>query len=385
MRVEVISVGDELLFGEILDTNAGYAIRSLRELNVTLTGRVTVADDEELIAGALRSARQRADVVMAWGGLGEEADDLTWEAVAAVTGRRLHPERPGIDGAMLLGDPSRGAYGLLLEDEVGTLVCLPGAHRQMTYLLETEVLPYLQKKLAREGRLVRQVLRTAGLMESNIRQQLAALELQPGQQVSYSSYAGQTDVLLTVEADSAEEAQAALADVARQVREQLGDHVYGQGEDRLEAVLVDYVARTGMTVCVAEHETGGTLAATLRSLLEAETNFVFPEPASKKGVAAYLERLPPQSESDLTGWCRQAAESLRAREGVDLALLVYNHATQSGVQTLVTLAADSGVSMMQRSFGGHPANIDQWAATLALVHLRRWFLAYYPETAPVSS
>ena len=385
MKVEVVSIGDELLFGEILDTNAGYAIRCLRELNVTITGRVTVANDEEFIVGALRNARQRADVVIAWGGLGQEPDDLTWEAVAAVTGRRFHAELPGIDGAMFLGDPGRGSHGLLFEDEAGMLVCLPGAHRQMTYLLETEVLPILQKKLAREGRLARLVLRTAGVMESNIRQQLADLEMQPGQQVSYSSYAGQTDVLLTVEADSAEEAQASLADVVRQVRARLGDHVYGLGEDRLEAVLVDYVARTGMTVCVAEHETGGTLATMMRPLGEAAGNFVFLEAGTEKGVAAYLERLPPQSESDLTGWCRQAAESLRARERVDVALLVYNHATQSGVQTLITLAADSGVSMMQRSFGGHPANIDQWAATLALVHLRRWFLAYYPETAPVSS
>ena len=384
MNVEAISIGDEILFGEILDTNAGYAIRCLRELNVTITARVTVGDDEDLIATVLRSARRRADVVLTWGGLGAGEDDVTHRAVSAVTGRRLDSEPPGMEGAVLLGDPATGAYGLLLEDEAGTLICLPGAHRKMAYLLETEALPHLQEKLKREGLLARMVLRTAGVMESNIRQQLTDLEMEAGQQVSYSSYAGQTDVLLTVEADSEEAAQASLANLARKVRARLRDHVYGRGEDRLETVLREYVEHSGLTVCVAEHETSGSLAAMLRPLPGARASFVFPEPASEKGVAAYLELHPPQSESDLTGWCREAAETLRTREGVDVALLVYNHMTQSGVQTLITLAAASGVSMMQRSFGGHPGNIDQWAATLALVHLRRWLLAYHPEAAPVA-
>lgn len=385
MKVEVISIGDEILFGEILDTNAGYAVRCLRELSITITARVTVADDEDLIAEALRSARRRADVVLTWGGLGDGADDLTRPAVAAVTGRPLRPEPPGLEGATLLGDDASGAHGLLLEDQAGTLICLPGAHRQMTYLLEMEALPRLQEKAAREGPLARLVLRTAGVMESNIRQQLADLALEPGQQVNYSSYAGQTDVLLTVEADSAEAGQASLASLARRVRAQLRDHVYGRGEDRLETVLLEHVGRSGLTVCVAEHETGDALAAMVRSLPGAGERFLFPKPAVEKGVAAYLELSPPPSESDLTGWCRQAAEAMRTREGVDVALLVHNHATQSGVQTLITLAAASGVSMMQRSFGGHPGNINQWAATLALIHLRRWLLAYHPEAAPPAS
>lgn len=385
MKVEVISVGDEILFGEILDTNAGYAIRCLRELSVTVTGRVTVADDEDMIAAAVRSARRRADMVLTWGGLGEGEDDVTRQAVAAVTGRRLWPEPPGLEGAALLGDPAQGAYGLLVEDDAGALVCLPGAHRQMAYLLETEVLPRLHERLAREGLLERMVLRTAGVMESNLRQQLADLELEAGQQVSYSSYAGQTDILLTVEADSVEGAQGSLANLERRVRARLRDHVYGRGEDRLETVLSAYVARSGLTVCVGEHDTGGALGAMLRPLPLERGRFVFPEQDSEQGLAAYLDLLPPQTESDLTGWCRQAAESLRMRAKADVALLVYNHMTQSGVQTLVTLAAASGVSIMQRSFGGHPGNIDQWAATLALVHLRRWLLAYHPEAAPAAA
>jgi hypothetical protein len=81
-------------------------------------------------------------------------------------------------------------------------------------------------------------------------------------------------------------------------------------------------------------------------------------------------------DDDLSRWCRIAAERLLERDGVDLGLIVYKNISQGGVQLLVTLASQLGVSVTQRSFGGHPDNIDQWAATLSLSHLRRWLLAH---------
>jgi hypothetical protein len=88
----------------------------------------------------------------------------------------------------------------------------------------------------------------------------------------------------------------------------------------------------------------------------------------------HLEKLTP--ESDLTHWCRVAAERLLLESETDLGLVVYNNVTQGGVQVLVTLASPHGVSVTHRSFGGQPANINQWACTLGLTHLRRWLLAH---------
>ncbi|HEX6383482.1 MAG TPA: hypothetical protein VF177_02325 [Anaerolineae bacterium] len=78
----------------------------------------------------------------------------------------------------------------------------------------------------------------------------------------------------------------------------------------------------------------------------------------------------------MTQWCRTAAEQLRLKSETDLGLVVYKNVTRSGVQVLVTLASPTGVSVTQRSFGGHPENIDQWAFTLGLTHLRRWLLVH---------
>jgi hypothetical protein len=85
------------------------------------------------------------------------------------------------------------------------------------------------------------------------------------------------------------------------------------------------------------------------------------------------------NDTDLTRWCREAAERLKEKAAADIGLLVYNNITPGGIQLLITLASSSGVSVMQRSFGGHPDNIAQWASTLGMVHLRRWLLAHHPE------
>ena len=137
MKVEIISIGTELLVSDILDTNAAYISRSLREVNVNLTCKLTIGDDPEMIADAFRIALNRADMVIATGGLGSSKDDFTQQALTAVTQRPPIPEPPGIKGGILLGNSETGSTGIMLEEENGVLVCLPGNRREMSYLLET--------------------------------------------------------------------------------------------------------------------------------------------------------------------------------------------------------------------------------------------------------
>jgi hypothetical protein len=96
-------------------------------------------------------------------------------------------------------------------------------------------------------------------------------------------------------------------------------------------------------------------------------------------LAEYLDLDPLTSDTDLTRWCRDAAEQLREKHSADIGLLIYNYITPGGIQLLITLASSFGVSVMQRSFGGHPDNIAHWASTLGMVHLRRWLLAHHSE------
>lgn len=378
MKVEVVSIGDELLLAEILDTNAAYITRCLRELGVALTARVTVGDVPAQIAGALATGLERADVVISSGGLGMQSDDFTRQAAADVTGRNLTSEPPGVSQGQALGSPA-AAQGLLLETEQGTLICLPGNQRDVSYLVQTEVLPYLRQRLPGDEAMGWTVFRTAGIMESNVRELLDGIHLRPGQHLTYTSYAGQTDIRLLIKAETDTAVATALAHLPAEIESRLGEHIYGRDRDRLEQVTVRALQRHNLQVAVAEHNTGGSIARAMHHIPDVGKTFTFLPLTTHDGISHYLEIETLREPGDVTRWCRLAAESLRQKMETPLGLVVYKNITPGGVQLLITLAAPNGVSVAQRSFGGHPGNIDHWAGTLGLVHLRRWLLANHPQ------
>ncbi len=375
MKVEIVSIGTELLVSDILDTNSAFISRSLREIKVDLTCKVTVGDDPEMIADALRSALRRADVVISTGGLGTGRDDYTRQAVTAVTGRELLPHLPGVAGALVLGDPDVHMCGILLEEDAGTLICLPGNRREISYLLDNEVLPFLRQQIHSETRTDWALLRSVGLMESNLKQDLADLTTDPQHRVTFDSFAGQTNIRLWVQANSDEEVQNELRRMTAVVRERLGDHIYGTEADRLEDVVLHALIQNGVKVTLLECYTNQIITDTL-TRLPGNQKVLNAMPWQTWYEAADKLQLEAVAQHNLTQWCRQAAEKLVELSGDTLGLVVYSNMTQGGVQILVTLASPNGASVTQRSFGGHPDNIDQWALTLGLSHLRRWLLVH---------
>lgn len=376
MKVEIVSIGTELLVSDILDTNSAFVSRSLREVKVDLTCKVTVGDDPDMIADAFRAALRRADVVISTGGLGTGRDDFTRQAVTAVTGRELLPEFPGIADARVLGDASTHTCGILMEEEAGTLICLPGNRREMSYLLETEVLPYLRQQIHSETKDGWALLRSVGLMESNLKQELADLATDPQHRVTFDSFAGQTNIRLWVQANSDEEVQNELRRMTAVVRERLGDHIYGTEADRLEDVVLNALIQNGVKLSLMECYTNQIIADTLNRLPGSD-QVIKVMPWQTWYEAADKLHLEAVTQHNLTQWCRLAAEKVVEDSEDMLGLVVYSNMTQGGVQVLVTLASPHGASVTQRSFGGHPDNIDQWALTLGLSHLRRWLLVHY--------
>jgi nicotinamide-nucleotide amidase len=375
MKVEIVSIGTELLVSDILDTNSAFVSRSLREVRVNLTCKVTVGDDPEMIADAFRAALRRADVVISTGGLGTGRDDFTRQAVTAVTGRELLPDPPGVSGAKTLGDSTVRMCGILLEEAEGTLICLPGDRREMAYLLETEVLPYLRQQLYAETKAGWALLRSVGLMESNLKQELADLAIDPQHRITFDSFAGQTNIRLWVQAGSDAEVQNELERMKTIVKERLGDHIYGNEADRLEEVVLHALLKNNIKLTVLECYTNQILAETLATMPESQ-QVVTVLPWQTWYETADKLQLEAVTQNNLTQWCRSAAERLIETTENSLGLVVYSNMTQGGVQILVTLASPNGVSVTQRSFGGHPDNIDQWALTLGLSHLRRWLLVH---------
>lgn len=376
MKVEIVSIGTELLVSDILDTNAAFVSRSLREVRVELTCKATVGDDPVMIADVLRAGLQRADVVITTGGLGTGRDDFTREAITAVTGRESLSELPGIAGARVLGDASVRMCGILLEEEAGTIICLPGNRREMAYILETEVIPYLRQRFYKKSRAKWVLLRTVGLMESTLKQELADLSTDPNHRLTFDSFAGQTNIRLWVQDKTEEAAQQELDRLTAVVRERLGDHVFGTENDRLEEVVLASLTQNNIKLALLECYTNQIISDTLTPLPNSQAVLTTLPWQTWYEVANEFQ-LETVTQSNLTQWCRTAAERLVERTPDALGLVVYSNMTQGGVQILVTLASPNGVSVTQRSFGGHPDNIDQWALTLGLSHLRRWLLVHH--------
>lgn len=376
MRVEIVSISTKLLMGDILDINTTYVSRSLRRIKAQLTCKVVVGDDLDMIYDAFCVALRRSDAVIAIGGLGDDPEHFTRLAAAKATNRALIPQAPGVEDARIIGGQDARVAGFLIEAENGVLICLPDHRREMGHLLETEALPYLREKLEEPIPQDWVVLRTVGVMESGLKQKLKEIVQDARHRVTYDSFAGQTNIQLWVQADSVAQIRQELAEMQEVVLARLGDHVYGTGKDRLEDVVLQALHDSGHKLAVAECYTEKALA---RTLVEAPhlNNEVLMLPTTnwqELGTALQLDELSP--DADLTRWCRAAANHLIKEKGVDLGLLVYKNVTQGGIQLIVTLASRMGVSVTQRSFGGYPEHIDQWAVTLGLAHLRRWLLAH---------
>lgn len=376
MKVEIISIGTQLLVSDILDTNTAHVSRSLNQVKVNLTCKVTVGEDLTMIADTIRVALRRADVVITLGGIGPGEDNLVCQAIAAVTERPLLPDLPYIAEAKVLGDPDCRMPGLRIVEPAGTLFCLPGNRRELAYLLELEVLPYIRQQLSEEKKSGWMLLRTVGVMESSLKQKLVGLTLNSNQRITFDSFAGQANVRLWVEADTEEEVARQLQQLKQTVLAFLGDQVYGQGEDRLEKVVFQELKKSGRRLAMVECHTDQVLAEMLGHLPGAEEIITAVPATSTTDLAADLQIEDVTPESDLVRWCRTVAERLLVETASDLGLVIYKSATQGGVQILVTLASPHGVSVTNRSFGGHPDHINQWAGTLALAHLRRWLLAH---------
>lgn len=376
MKAEIVSISTKLLMGDILDTNTAYISRSLRKIDVQLICKVVVADDLEMITDALSVALNRADVVLTIGGLDSDADNFTRLAAARVMERPLTPQSPGIEGAQILGGHEGRATGFLLETEKGILICLPEKRRELGYLLETEALSYLRQHESIQTQQDWVILRTVGIMESSLKQKLSDIVQDARHRVTYDSYAGQTNIQLWVQAETKEQIERELAQMKRVVVERLGDHVYGEAEDRLEEVVMQTLVRNNCQLTLAECYTNQTLANILTAVKTPEDTLHIISVDSEAELADRVGIADLNPGDDLSRWCRIAAERLLVHENSDLSLLVYKNISQGGVQLLVTLASKLGVSITQRSFGGHPSNIDQWAATLGLSHLRRWLLAH---------
>ncbi len=291
MNAEIVSIGTELLLGEIVDTNSAHIARNLRDIGLNLFFTTTVGDNQQRIVVALHAALNRADVIITTGGLGPTVDDVTRQAVASATGRPLVFSPDLLDqiaerfrrlgsqmsennrqqafipeGAIPIENPVGTAPCFIVESERGVVISLPGVPSEMKYLLDHAVLPYLRRRFNLHSIIKARVLRTAGIGESSIDDRIGDLMTLANPTVGLAAHTGQTDIRITAKADDEATADAMIASVEALVRERVGSFIYGIGKDKLETVLVQHLQRLGLRLAISETGLGGRLQERLAAV-----------------------------------------------------------------------------------------------------------------------
>jgi nicotinamide-nucleotide amidase len=293
-RVELVTIGDELLLGFTIDTNAAHLARSLASIGMHIVQRTTIGDEAEQIARVVREALDRTGAVITTGGLGPTSDDITMQSIGGLFGRSMRLDTAHLawmqerwtrrfnrplpdanrkqamlpDGATKLENRHGSAPGVWLEDDQGRWVAmLPGVPREMRGMLADTLLPLLAAR-ATGGTVVRSLtLRTTNIAESLLADKIDTMAGGPlDVALAYLPSVAGVDLRLTVKDRAGPDADAALELSAARLHARLGDFIYGEQETDLAAVVLDLCRTRRLTIAVAESCTGGLLGERLTAI-----------------------------------------------------------------------------------------------------------------------
>ena len=289
MVCELISVGTELLLGNIVNTNTQFLAEKCALLGLSMYHQVTVGDNRERLTQVIRTALDRSDIVILTGGLGPTEDDLTKEVCAEVMGfslaedphtrqmiesyfkNNIYKEIPDNNwkqaivpqGAIVLDNHNGTAPGLILEKANKTAILLPGPPNELIPLFNEQVYPYLEK--LRPEVIRSQMVKICGIGESQVEDKLLDLiDSQTNPTIATYAKTGEVHLRITASAATTEEADSMIKPVVKEIKKRLGDAVYSTKENEsLEMAVVRLLKKNGLTVTTAESCTGGMLAARL--------------------------------------------------------------------------------------------------------------------------
>lgn len=361
-RAAILSTGDEITTGKVVDTNANHIADKLIEAGLDVASIVTVGDVAERIVWAWRQAMTQADVVISTGGIGPTADDLTTELVAQVAGVGLTFSQEVADdirklfaslgrtmpennlkqarfpeGATVIPNHLGTApgYRLALDTEQGRkhLVVLPGVPREMKPMLAESVLPWIAEERGGAAVYVTRTFQTFGISESGLDELVAGVVDDDEGKLAFRANFPQISVRVTVHG-RADEVEARADDLAQRLREKIGAYVYGEGDVTMEGVVGGLLEEHGKSVAFAEACSGGLVSHRLTNVPGSSAYFpgaliAYSNRAKTDllGVApATLERYGAVSEETV----REMASGVRDRFGSDIGVAVTGVAGPDG-------------------------------------------------------
>ena len=299
MKCEIISVGTEVLTGDIVDTNAPFLSKGLLSAGMDIVFRTTVGDDSEKMHEALEAAKRRADIIITIGGLGPTYDDFTKYETASVLGRKIVREKKLeewlenyfssagytftennfrqadiIEGCEIIENHNGTAPGLIAKDENTTFILLPGPPGELKPMFFESILPYLKKLTDKV--VFEKTLKLCGAGESAVEDKLHDMMVNTKNPV-IAPYAkpGEVHLKLTAEGKDEEEAIKLVEDVKKKIYEDFSDKIYGEDEDTLASSVVNLLKEKNMTLSLAESCTGGGIAYEITSVPGSSSVFGF--------------------------------------------------------------------------------------------------------------
>jgi nicotinamide-nucleotide amidase len=298
MRAEILSIGTELLLGQIVDTNANYLAQQLPPLGLDLFYVSQIGDNLPRLAAAFKQALERSDVVITSGGLGPTEDDLTREAIAEVFGEqprvvpeletslreffarrgRAMPERNVkqatlITSATVLPNPVGTAPGWWVERDGKVIASMPGVPHEMHKMWEEQVQPRLARRIS-GGVIVSRILKLIGIGESNAEELVGDLTRSINPTLATYAKSDGIHLRLTAKATTSAEAEALLDAFEPQVRARVGEWLYGTEAATLPMVVGSMLRQRGLKLATAESATGGQLASLITEAPGASDYFV---------------------------------------------------------------------------------------------------------------
>ena len=383
---EIITIGTEILLGEILDTNARYLARKLRDAGIDLYRKTTVGDNAQRIAHVIHQALERCEIVITTGGLGPTVDDPTREAVAQAMNTRTefktelweqiqsrfqrygrqpteNNKRQAYipEGALPVENPVGTAPAFIVERGSQVVIALPGVPSEMEYLLENAILPYLRQHYQLSGIIKARLIHTAGVGESQIDDLIGDLETLSNPTVGLAAHSGQVDVRITAKAGSETQADEMIQKIELDLRQRLGDMIYGVDQETLEEAALLSLKSRGWNLAVIEFN--GVVGLVKR--------FSSHQVARLGGLAETFKGgetgVPLNSATEMPG----LLSTYRLKQQVDVCLGVAIFPAGEKQDVALAWVTPLGAQESLRPYGGPPEYAPRWATHHALDILRK--------------
>ena len=396
MIAEILSVGTELLMGQIANTDAQYISRRLSELGVTLYRHTTVGDNPARVKEALGEALGRSDMVITTGGLGPTEDDLTKEMVGEYFHLPMQLHQPSLDeinrymsrigrpmtdnnrkqayfpeGAIIMPNLCGTAPGCIVEQNGKAVAVLPGPPRELKDMFDRQLAPYLARRSGMH--IESKFLRVFGIGESMLETMLIDLFHSDNPTLALYCGAGEVQARISARAETVEQAQALIEPLEKEIQSRVGDALYGYGVDNsMPNAVLQLLRQRGETVCFAESCTGGRMAASVIDSPGAsdavKESYITYSDAAKARILGVRESTLQVHTAVSAECAREMAEGARRISGADWAVSVTGVAGPDGgtertpVGTVfIGIAGADGVRVQEFHFRGN----RDWVRPLA--------------------